>query len=133
SAAYELVRLTTSTAAAFNRRLFAGGVPRLLALETQEIDEIPDFSTTKSDATTIRVNPERFLAVKLPLSGTLDFDSANSIYYWEIFFHAPLLIAGALKTAQHFDAARTWYEHIFDPTAAGGTWKFLPFLSVDVE
>ena len=130
---YELVRLTTSTAAQLNRALFVGGVRQLLSLSTQQVDETPGFSTSTSTPTIIRVNPERVDPDTLPLDGQLDFGSANGIYLWEIFFHAPFLIAEMLSTAQRFEEARAWHEHIFDPTEPTDAWKFLPFLTVDVE
>ena len=133
---YDLIRLTTSTAARLNRELFTGGVPRLLNLRTQEVGDTPGFSalsSTPSTATMIRVNPDRVNANTLPLDDHLDFGSANGVYLWEIFFHAPCLIAGMLSTAQRFEEAKAWYEYIFDPTEPADAWKFLPFLTGDVE
>ena len=69
----------------------------------------------------------------MPTSGSLDFASANGLYYWEIFYHAPLLIADTLAGYQRFDEARTWHQHLFDPTAPTELWKFLPFLTVDLD
>jgi len=42
-------------------------------------------------------------------------DGAYSVYNWELFFHAPLLIANALSKNQRFDEAREWYHFIFNP------------------
>ncbi|NVB43322.1 hypothetical protein G6O69_36190 [Pseudenhygromyxa sp. WMMC2535] len=128
---YDIVRLTTATAATLNQRLFAGGLPGLLDLRTQEVDELPRFSATNSSTTTIRFNPTR--VGLYPIDSHLDFHSANGIYYWEVFFHAPFLIASSLNTSQRFDEARRWYEYVFDPTEAPDLWKFLPFLGADVE
>nr|WP_062339390.1 hemopexin repeat-containing protein [Herbidospora sakaeratensis] len=128
---HEIVRLTTSTAYKLNQRLLAGGVAALLDTATQETDELPAFDTRTSDSTTIRVREERVVEELLPGRSHLDFHSANGVYYWEIFFHAPLLIAQALNTAQRFDEARTWYEYVFDPTRADQYWRFLPFLAAD--
>ncbi|ROO87121.1 hemopexin [Actinocorallia herbida] len=127
----EIIRLTSSTAAELNRRLLTGGVGALLDPSTQELDELPRFSAAESDATTVRVRPE-VAAAGVPVGSHLDFDSANGVYYWEIFFHAPLLIAQALNSAQRFDEARRWYSHVFDPTERGRHWRFLPFLAADV-
>ena len=44
------------------------------------------------------------------------FGGAYSIYNWELFFHAPMLIAGKLSQNQRFDEARRWYHYVFDPT-----------------
>ena len=130
---YKIIRLTTSTAYKLNQILFAGGVPSLLNLSTQETDELPAFSTQVSTATTIKVKPEKVDEENLPISSHLDFNSANGIYYWEVFFHAPFLIAQHLNTGQKFEAAKEWYEYIFDPTDVPNYWQFLPFLAVDIS
>lgn len=133
---YDIVRLTTSTAARLNRELFIGGVPALLSLRTQEVGDTPGFSTLNTVApspTMIKVNPDRVNTDTLPLADHLDFASANGVYLWELFFHAPSLIAGMLNTAQRFPEAKTWYEYIFDPTQPADAWKFVPFLTEDVE
>ena len=44
------------------------------------------------------------------------FGGAYSIYNWELFFHAPMLIAGKLSQNQRFEEAMRWYHYIFDPT-----------------
>ncbi|MFI6924987.1 hemopexin repeat-containing protein [Nonomuraea spiralis] len=128
---HEIIRLTSSTAYRLNKALLTGGVAELLAPRTQEIDELPAFSETDSGPTTIKVGPQ-VVKQGYPTSSHLDFQSGNGIYYWEVFFHATVLIAQALNNAQRFDEARTWYEYVFDPTQPR-YWRFLPFLSVDVK
>jgi hypothetical protein len=128
----QIIRLTSSTAYELNRRLLVGGIDALLAPDTQELDELPAFSATVSDPTTIKVRP-RTAKAGIPVGSHLDFDSANGMYNWEIFFHAPMLIAKALADAQRFDDAKRWYEYVFDPTQRDRYWRFLPFLAVDVE
>lgn len=130
---YEIVRLTTSVAYRLNQEFFIGGLPRLLSLATQQIDDTPSFKLTSNTilaaevATTIKVKPGKVDETKLPKSSYLDFSSANGLYYWEIFFHAPFLIAQALNLGQQFEAAKKWYEYIYDPTGVAPYWKFLPF------
>ncbi len=41
---------------------------------------------------------------------------AYAVYNWEIFFHAPLMIACKLSANQRFDEAMRWFHYIFDPT-----------------
>ena len=50
-------------------------------------------------------------------------DGAYSPYNWELFFHAPLLIANSLSRNQQFEEARNWYHYIFNPigTESAGT------------
>ena len=68
-------------------------------------------------------------------SGITDFD-AGGFYAqcnWELFFHAPLMIADRLSKNQRFEEAQKWFHHIFDPTDTSGHaapqryWKLLPF------
>ena len=128
---YEVIRLTSSTAEPLNQILFAGGIESFLQMDTQEINESPTISFEVSSPDNIQMNSKKFSTE--PINSHLDFTSANGLYYWEIFFHAPFLIAQALNTDQQFEYAKKWYEYIFDPTAASNYWKFLPFLSVDPE
>lgn len=64
---------------------------------------------------------------------------AYSLYNWELFFHAPLLIACRLMQNQKFAEAQRWFHYIFDPTvghepltpppkfASQRYWKIRPF------
>ncbi|MEL6854698.1 MAG: neuraminidase-like domain-containing protein, partial [Cyanobacteria bacterium J06607_13] len=131
---YRIIRLTTTTIPTLSRHLFSGGPDRLLTITSQREREKPDFSPSQANSDTIQFNPSELLP---PTSNNLDFSSANASYYWEIFFHVPSLIAQTLNRAQKFEAAKTWYEYIFDPTAirtadsdgAGDPrWQFLPFI-----
>ncbi|MFA6060115.1 MAG: neuraminidase-like domain-containing protein [Taibaiella sp.] len=69
-------------------------------------------------------------------------DAPYSIYNWEIFFHAPMLIAQQLSDNQQYSDAQKWYHYIFDPTSStdgltglpSGSvkrfWKFYPFYNI---
>lgn len=126
---YEVVRLTSSTAERMNQILFAGGIKALLQMSTQEMNETPTISFEASTPDNIEMKRGKFR--KEPTNNHLDFNSANGIYYWEVFFHAPFLLAQALNTNQQFEVAKRWYEYIFDPTEVADYWKFLPFLAAD--
>ena len=41
---------------------------------------------------------------------------AYSLYNWELFYHAPMFVAGLLSQNQQFQDAMTWYEYILNPT-----------------
>ncbi|HEY6402391.1 MAG TPA: hypothetical protein VI479_13335, partial [Blastocatellia bacterium] len=62
--------------------------------------------------------------------------AAYSLYNWEFFFHAPLLIATRLSQNQRFEEAQQWFHYIFNPMARADSasvagperyWNFLPF------
>jgi hypothetical protein len=59
---------------------------------------------------------------------------AYSIYNWELFFYAPLLVATRLSINLRFEDATPWFHYSFKPTddspseqPPGRYWKFLPF------
>ena len=68
---------------------------------------------------------------------------ANSLYNWELFFHAPLYIATRLSKNGKYEEAMKWFHYIFDPTtdtrpSAGESetsryWKVLPFKTTPIE
>ncbi|HJZ48145.1 MAG TPA: neuraminidase-like domain-containing protein, partial [Roseiflexaceae bacterium] len=134
--AYIFERMNTPAVNTLSEILFVDGVDGLLNLETQSTNE-PDFGQflpNQNDPTAYRglVAPRN----KLPgqaVDNRIDFDGAYGIYYREIFFHIPFLIANQLNTNQHFEEARRWYHYIFDPTsqeATNGTaryWRYRPF------
>ncbi|WP_273327712.1 hemopexin repeat-containing protein [Vallitalea guaymasensis] len=127
---YDIIRLTSSTSHKLSTKLFTEGLDAFLDLSTQQIGELPKFDANISNTTTIKINEDR---IKIyPISETLDFDSANSSYYWELFFHVPFFLAQTLNTAQLFEEAKKWYEFIFDPTEAVW-WKFLPFINASTD
>ncbi|HJX26540.1 MAG TPA: neuraminidase-like domain-containing protein, partial [Thermoanaerobaculia bacterium] len=93
----------------FAKRLYADGVEGLMDRATQLADKGLLFQPTY--APTSVVDP------KYPRE-TVDFtpDGAYSLYNWELFFHAPLLIATRLSKNQRFEEAMRWFHFIFDPT-----------------
>ncbi|MGG5290126.1 neuraminidase-like domain-containing protein [Pseudomonas shirazensis] len=47
---------------------------------------------------------------------TVDFRSANGLYFWELFFHVPFLVAWQLRQNREYRAAWHWCtRHLFDP------------------
>jgi hypothetical protein len=111
------------------------GVPALMRRETQLQDS--GFSFRQHYQPTPAVldpSTEQFYPREV-----VDFspDGAYSPYNWELFFHAPLLIANALSRNQRFEEARDWYHFIFNPIgvespAPGGStmskyWITKPF------
>jgi peptidoglycan hydrolase-like protein with peptidoglycan-binding domain len=44
------------------------------------------------------------------------FSGSYTSYNWELFFHAPLMIADRLTKNQRFEEATRWFHYIFNPT-----------------
>jgi hypothetical protein len=66
---------------------------------------------------------------------TMDFNAWGSYaeYNWELFYHAPMLIAEKLSNNQQFEDAMHWYHYIFNPTDSSSYpspqrfWNTKPF------
>ncbi|MQB53821.1 neuraminidase-like domain-containing protein [Rahnella sp. RcJ3] len=73
----------------------------------------------------------------------MDFNGANGIYFWELFFYMPYLVAWRLNQEQQYAQARNWYHYLFDPSARGRVssnplypqpdyWNSRPIITPDV-
>lgn len=100
-----------------------GSAPRLVRQQKSRLDF---FATTYEPTSAVRL--------EYPIQD-IDFAFRGSYarYNWELFFHAPMLIAGRLSANQRFDEARRWYHFMFDPTNRSDDddplrfWKIKPF------
>jgi hypothetical protein len=89
------------------------GIPALMSRETQLQDSGFSFRQMYQPTPWVVEPPtEKFFPREI-----VDFtpDGAYSPYNWELFFHAPLLIANSLSKNQRFEEARDWYHFIFNP------------------
>ena len=102
----------------FAKEINSGGISSLLNRSTQLSEKSFDFKAAYV--------PNESTATQLgffytPESGypkeDVDFnvDGAYSSYNWELFFHAPMLIAQRLTKNQRFEEAMQWYHYIFNP------------------
>jgi hypothetical protein len=106
------------------------GTPGLLTLTSQEVNNDPNNDTVFDNI----YDPAPIVHDDYPQED-VDFrpEGAYSLYNWELFFHAPLLIADRLSKNQRFEDAMKWFHYIFDPTnnssddAPAKYWRFLPF------
>lgn len=104
------------------------GVPGLLTLNNQSQADTIQFVQ--------RYQPTSLVSLSYPQGNTqFKFGDPYSMYNWEIFFHAPMLIAQGLSSNQQFADAQKWFHYIFDPTSNSGSgkqrfWKFRPFFEV---
>lgn len=102
----------------------------LEALYTPKIQAITDNGTTLKERNQPAQDPAAASFVEQGIS--FDPRAAYSLYNWELFLHAPLLIADHLSKQQRFEEARQWLHRVFDPTiqeAAGDPsryWRCLP-------
>lgn len=110
SSSLEMTRLTTSLAYPLGERLFNVGLDRFLQLETQYGFKEPPVDLYFVDT------PQQLLFPPVENNDQLDFKGAYGLYYRELFFHAPFLIADHLNANQKYAEAQKWYHYIFNPT-----------------
>lgn len=123
----------------FMKVLNKDGVKGLLQLKNQKHYDDMGFGPLNSG----NYKPTSSVNSKYP-TNEVQFaaDEPYSIYNWEIFFHAPMLIADQLNSNQQYEDAQKWYHYIFDPTSSvdglsgqlnGDVkrfWKFFPFYDI---
>ena len=95
------------------------GIPALMSRETQLKNSGFSFRQSYQPITpwVVEQPPAYPTDIDCYPKEVMDFspDGAYSPYNWELFFHAPLLIANSLSKNQRFDEARDWYHFIFNP------------------
>ncbi|WP_223595660.1 neuraminidase-like domain-containing protein [Neobacillus bataviensis] len=104
--------------ALFIRELNRGGLDGLLKrkIQTEPKAFLPrgvnPFSFDRYHRTSV-VEPDETVQSEMV---DFSFGGAYAIYNWEIFFHAPMMIACKLSQNQRFEEAMRWFHYIFDPT-----------------
>lgn len=59
----------------------------------------------------------------------MDFSGANALYFWELFYYTPMMVAMRLLQEQNFTEANRWLSYIWRPAASGtGDWRVRPLL-----
>jgi len=110
-------------------------------IEKLNVDGLPALLDARYHATLERplapsvYQPGKFAVLPFPKHEIdVSDDGPYSIYNWELFFHAPVLIAAHLSKNQRFAEAQRWYHYVFDPTSDEHDvpvpqrfWKFLRF------
>lgn len=125
---FKFTRLSTNVINTLNSKLIIGGIDNMLTIDSQQT---PELSFSRLTPTTSAIAPS---------TDVLDFNGSYGLYFWETFFHGPLLVAGSLNQNKKYSEAQKWYEYIFNPTepnTSGGSdidrfWQFLPFRSMNI-
>jgi hypothetical protein len=119
----------------FNRSGFDGLLNRNIQIKPNTYAPVNNFNfNSYSPASSAIVDPTAQKDI-------VDFTSggACSIYNWELFFHAPLMVACRLMQNQKFEDAMNWFHYIFNPTNIEGAsspqryWITKPFYEYNSE
>lgn len=118
-------------ASLFVRELNIGGVDQLMRRELQVTpDAVKGIAPFDFNA---RYGASGFVTGYAKEAVDFTADGAYSLYNWEVFYHAPMLVAARLMQAHRHEEAMGWLEYIFDPTDSSDDtsprkyWRTKPF------
>src|SRR5262249_16700159 len=96
---------------AFINTLARNGVPGLLTLATQKLTR--DAVNDPGSLFRTQYGPTTLVHSTYPREDVdFEYGGAYTTYNWELFFHAPLLIADRLSKEQRFEEAQRWFHYI---------------------
>ena len=143
-------------ASLFLKILNENGLAAMMQANTAEFKEDPNYPDIDSNPVTVAndlgstfttlYNPDYSVVQEYNPADpqrnyylqNVDFSDYGTyaIYNWELFFHAPLLIATTLSNNGKYAEARKWFHYIFNPQATetpdpsnpnSPYWQVLPF------
>ncbi|QXF32618.1 toxin [Photorhabdus luminescens] len=76
-------------------------------------DELATFDTTYKNGTFPGLASARVVPA---FTEPMDFSGANSLYFWELFYYTPMLVAQRLLHEQNFDEANRWLKYVWSPS-----------------
>ncbi|MDO5404296.1 MAG: neuraminidase-like domain-containing protein [Proteus sp. (in: enterobacteria)] len=66
----------------------------------------------------------------------MDFNGANALYFWELFYYTPMMLANVMLEGQNYDEANRWLRYVFSPigyidsdTHTHRVWNSQPLLA----
>lgn len=82
---------------------------KLVSLAEKGMDYI--FSLSSQGVFEPDINSDIHVSKKVKM----DFNGANALYFWELFYYAPMMIADILLQHQSYNEAERWLQYIFNP------------------
>lgn len=109
-----LVRLNTLFARQLVKRANKG-IDSILTLDTQRLPE-PALEGNTDE--------------------TMDFNGANALYFWELFYYTPMMVVSVMLDGHNYDEASRWLRYVFSPNGyiengihVDRTWNSQPLLT----
>ena len=108
---YNIIRMGTPAFEKLQKRLNSSSIEQVLSLENQQIP------ITEGNIITDLIPPKGAKLPDILKNDQIDFmQGPYAQYYWELFFHAPILIAKNLSNQNKFEEAIDWLRYIFNPS-----------------
>lgn len=120
-------RLTTAAVARLNASLASGGVESLLKLASQQAPVVPLVPFSAYLPTPKVVPPPLFDGAQV------DFNGPYGLYYWELFYFTPDLVASTLLRSGRYAEAIAWLQYIFNPTVRPDPLGPRDFITPDIS
>ncbi|MGC2866410.1 neuraminidase-like domain-containing protein [Proteus vulgaris] len=99
---------------------------QLVKLANNGIDSILTLDTQRLPEPALEGNTDK----------TMDFNGANALYFWELFYYTPMMVANVMLEGQNYDEAGRWLRYVFSPNGYidGGqhtdiVWNSQPLLT----
>ncbi|MGN6253462.1 MAG: neuraminidase-like domain-containing protein [Solirubrobacterales bacterium] len=109
---FHVTRTSTGAVDRLSKTLFAEGIHGLLSLSSQQAPAIGVLPFERFSPDPHTLNWPKALD-----GAQVDFEGVYGLYYWEVFYFVPMLVANSLSTNQQFEAAEAWFRYVLDPTA----------------
>ncbi|CAC9592489.1 hypothetical protein [uncultured Gammaproteobacteria bacterium] len=108
---YDIIRMGTPAFKQLQKIFTTTNIDQVLSLENQQIP------MTEGNTITDLIPPKGAKLPSILKNDQIDFaQGPYAQYYWELFFHAPILIAKNLSNQNKFEEAIDWLGHIFNPS-----------------
>ena len=108
---YNIIRMGTPAFEKLQKRLNSSSIEQVLSLENQQTP------ITEENVITDLTPPKGAKLPDILKNDQIDFmQGPYAQYYWELFFHAPILIAKNLSNQSKFEEAIDWLRYIFNPS-----------------
>lgn len=107
---YTVMRLTSGATPGLKAKA-SGGLRALLGTDSQNRPVVPVLPFER-----YKVADGGLLEVPKALDGAaVDFEGLYGEYFWELFYHIPMLAAQNLKNGFMNELGKEWYEYVFNP------------------
>ncbi|MBS6209118.1 MAG: hypothetical protein KH812_03390 [Proteus hauseri] len=99
---------------------------KLVKLANKGIDNILTLNTQRLPEPALEAGTDVFM----------DFNGANALYFWELFYYTPMMVANVMLEGHNYDEASRWLRYVFSPngyiensTHVDRVWNSQPLLA----
>lgn len=87
------------------------GLSVVIQPATHEVTRSSDDGANKLD----KRNIDSVLVLGRNATSLMDFQGANALYFWELFYYSPMMVMQRFLQEERFDLAEQWLKYVFNP------------------